>query len=370
MHTRWILTMATSAAVVLGTAGTASAAVINRTPEPSSHADDGTVYNSVRIGGRLFIGGSFTRVDGQARGRLAALDASTGSLTSFRLDVDGTIEALATDGQNMLFIGGKFNYVGGVRRNNIAAINVSTGTVTSFNPSPNGKIRSLDHISGKVVFGGGFTTAGGVAVTNLAAADAGSGAVDQGFPSADGVVYTVRTSGSKIYVGGEFARVAGTTRPRVAALSASGQLLAYRAALTAPVYDLDEDAAGVFLAVGGGTSNGNALVKTTTDGAEVWRVTTDGNMQSVEVVGDTVYAAGHFNYMCGTTINGCGSRTAAKKALTAAAGGTSPNASAWARFNSALGVWDFTEASGNLYALGVFTKVNGANVPRIARFAI
>ena len=60
--------------------------------------------------------------------------------------------------------------------------------------------------------------------------------------------------------------------------------------------------------------------------------------------------------------------TSAKKAFVADAGGTTPNARAWATFNSALGVWDLTAAGTNLYALGVFTTVNGKSAPRIARF--
>ncbi|MGI8888569.1 MAG: hypothetical protein ACR2GB_06305 [Nocardioidaceae bacterium] len=40
------------------------------------------------------------------------------------------------------------------------------------------------------------------------------------------------------------------------------------------------------------------------------------------------------------------------------------------KFNSALGVFDFTAASGNLYALGDFTTVNGDSHPHIARFVL
>ena len=368
MYIRPLLAVATSAALVLGTATAGQAAVLNRTPEPSAHAGNGTVFNSVQVGSRLYIGGSFTSVDGQPRVRLAALDAASGDLTSFRVDVDGDIAALATDGAGTLFIAGKFNYVGGVRRNNIAAVDVSTGEVTDFDPAPNGIVRSLDYTGGRVVFGGGFTTVDGTAATYLAAADADTGALDGGFPNADGVVYAVRAAGGDVYVGGEFSRIDGTSRSRVAALSSSGSLLGYRATLGAPVYDIAVDSAGVFLAVGGGLPNGNSLYKTTSSGTTVWKVATDGNLQSVEVVGDTVYAAGHFNNLCGSTTNGCGNTTAAKKAFVTDAGGSAPNARAWARFNTALGVWDLTEAGGSLYALGEFTKVNGKTWPRIARF--
>jgi hypothetical protein len=124
----------------------------------------------------------------------------------------------------------------------------------------------------------------------------------------------------------------------------------------------------VFLAVAGGLPAGNSLYKTTSTGAEVWQVATDGNLQAVAVVNGTVYAGGHFGSICGSTTSGCGNTTVAKKAFVADAGSATPNARAWAKFNSALGVWDLTPAGTNLYALGVFTTVNGKSAPRIARF--
>lgn len=368
MIVRSLIAMASGVTLVLVAAPPAQAATIDRTPESSSHADDGTVYNSVQVGGRLFVGGTFTRVDGATRNRLAVLNASSGQLDSLRVDVDGEVTSLATDGNGTVFIGGKFNTVNGVRRNNLAAISASSGAVTSFDPSPKGIVRSLDYADGKVVFGGGFTTVGSTPVTYLAAASASSGALVSGFPSADGVVYVVKTSGASVFVGGEFSRVGGVSRGRVAQLSTSGTVLAYRTTPGSPVYDLAVDSTGVYLATGGGLPGGNSLYKTTSSGGIVWQVPTDGNMQTVEVIGDTVYAGGHFNNICGSTERECTSPTRAKKAFTASTTGTTPNPRPWARFNSALGVWDLTAAGGNLYALGVFTKVNGAAVPRIARF--
>ncbi|HEY7719897.1 MAG TPA: hypothetical protein VH915_14135 [Pedococcus sp.] len=369
MNIRALSALVTSTVVVTATATAGHAAELNRSPEPSSHADNGVVTNSVQVGDDLFIGGTFTSVDGQPRVRLAALDAATGELTSFRVDVDGEVTALATDGVDTLFLAGKFNHVDGVRRNNLAAVDVPTQTVTAFNPSPKGIVRSLDHVAGRVVFGGGFTKVGSTAVPYLAAADAATGALVGGFPSADGVVYTVRAVSGNVWVGGAFSRVGGLSRPRVAVLSSGGQVLAYRTSPGGPVHDLAVDGTGAYLALGGGLPTGNSLLKTTAAGDEVWRVTTDGNLQAVEILGDTVYAAGHFNHLCGTTTSGCGSPTTARKTFVVDTGGSAPNARSWARFNTAKGVWDVTAAGGNLYALGEFTKVNGTTWPRVARFA-
>ena len=102
----------------------------------------------------------------------------------------------------------------------------------------------------------------------------------------------------------------------------------------------------------------------------MWQVQTDGNVQAVDVVpGSTkIYAGGHFDNLCLPSTTGTSCPTAnlspAKKTFTVedSTGVTQP----WVTFNSPLGVWDLTNAGGNLYALGVFTKP----VARIARFQI
>lgn len=366
MYLRFVLTATATAALVVGSATVGDAAVLSPTPVSSSHAADGTVYASVQVGSRLFVGGSFTSVDGTRRWRLAALDAATGRLdTSFRAAVDGDVRSLASDGRT-LFIGGKFTQVNGVARKNLAAVNASTGAVGSFNPAPSGMVRGLAYSGGKVFFGGGFTKVGGTAVNYLAAADAATGAVNRAFPGADAPVNVVKAVGGNVWIGGDFAHIGTATRSKVAAVTTSGGVLGYQTTVGGPVDDLAVDSTGVFLAVGGGGSTGNSLSKTTSTGVRVWQVFTDGDVQAVEVVGGTVYAGGHFGFLCGSPASGC--TKSAKKSFVADAGGTTPNARAWATFNSPLGVWDLMAAGTNLYALGVFTTVNGKSAPRIARF--
>jgi len=369
MYLRSILTATTAALLIVGSATTGNAAVISPTPLSSSHADDGTVYTSVQVGTRLFVGGSFTSIDGIRRVHLAALNAATGRLdTSFSADVDGDVRSLASDGR-ILFIGGKFTQVRGVARKNLAAVDTSTGAVVgSFNPAPSGMVRGIDYSGGKVFFGGGFTKVGGTAVSYLAAVNATTGAVDRAFPGADAAVNVVKAVGGNIWVGGDFGHIGTSVRTNVATLSIGGGLLGYSTTVGGPVNDLAVASTGVFLGVGGELPGGNSLYKTTLTGAKVWQVATDGDLQAVEVVGGTVYAGGHFGFLCGSTTAGCTNARAMKKAFVADAGGTTPNARAWAQFNSALGVHDLRVVGTNLYALGVFTTVNGKSAPRIARF--
>ncbi|MGA8980400.1 MAG: hypothetical protein WB473_14930, partial [Pedococcus sp.] len=120
MRTRPLAALALGAALTLVVATPALAAV-SRTPAPSSTAV-GPVLNSVEAGGRLYIAGSFTKVDNTSHQGLAALDAATGVRESgFRVDVVGTVNALATDG-TVIYLGGDFTSVGGVPRKNLAAV--------------------------------------------------------------------------------------------------------------------------------------------------------------------------------------------------------------------------------------------------------
>jgi len=370
MQGRVFRALGVAAALAVVTATAAVAAPVDRTPESSAHADDGNVEASVAVGGRLLVGGTFTQVDGQVHNRLAALDAGNGALDpSFDVTVDGEVAALATDGTTV-FIGGKFNTVGGVRRNNLAAIDATTGEVRAgFNPAPTGMVRALGYLGGQLYLGGSFSSVAGTNAAYLAAVDASSGALVTGFPHADAPVHAITVAGTLVYVGGEFNSVGATARSRVAVLNGSGTLQSYKTSSIPPVYDIAVDPSGVYLATAGGLPTGNSLYKTTSGGAKVWQVATDGNLQTVLLVGDTVYAGGHFGLVCGTTTSGCGNTTIARKAFVADTAGSTPNARAWAKFNTALGVFELTEAGSNVYALGVFTKVNGKVVPRIARFA-
>ncbi|MBK7369808.1 MAG: putative Ig domain-containing protein [Candidatus Eisenbacteria bacterium] len=59
--------------------------------------------------------------------------------------------------------------VGGQPRSRAAAVNPSTGAVTSWNPAPNGTVRSIAVAPADVLLGGAFTGLGSVASGNLAA---------------------------------------------------------------------------------------------------------------------------------------------------------------------------------------------------------
>ena len=79
--------------------------------------------------GTVFIGGTFTSVNGVATARLAKLDLATGALVkTFKSDSNGEIKTMARYG-NRLFVGGTFTKLKGAARSNLAEISAATGTV-------------------------------------------------------------------------------------------------------------------------------------------------------------------------------------------------------------------------------------------------
>ena len=129
-------------------------------------------------GTRIFVGGSFTQVNGQNRYRLAALDAATGQLVAgWNVVADARVRALAVSGGN-LYLGGIFGTISGQPRTRLAAVSVSSGAVLAWAPTADAEVLAMTAPPGsaKVVIGGRFTTVSGASAYGLAALDATSGA--------------------------------------------------------------------------------------------------------------------------------------------------------------------------------------------------
>jgi hypothetical protein len=79
----------------------------------------------------VYLGGAFTRVNGQIRKHLASFSPS-GSLLPFSADIDQPVLALAHSApHNKLLVGGAFDWVNGVRSHALVGLNPSTGSTVS-----------------------------------------------------------------------------------------------------------------------------------------------------------------------------------------------------------------------------------------------
>jgi hypothetical protein len=238
-------------------------------PTVSSVSPGGGVRALARDGNRLYVGGRFEIVNGQPRGNLAVVDATTGALlTSFAPIVAGTIEKLEVFGTT-LYVAGSFDAINGQARSGLAAFAASTGALLPWAPGVTSRIvrdfaitdgttmiavgadvRRFDINTGAalplvapgftaaplfeveviddsiVVVGGTFTTLTSNGQTieraHLVAFNPATGEVSAWAPNPSEPVDAMDTLGTTLYVGGSFARVGTDVRGGAAAFNMSG----------------------------------------------------------------------------------------------------------------------------------------------------
>jgi hypothetical protein len=101
-------------------------------------SSDRGVFDLTLAGGRLWVGGSFARVDGTPAGNLVALDPATGARAALPVPVlDNGVNAVdASDGG--LYVGGQFFMTDAVRAHGFAALDAETLLpIPSFTPRRN-----------------------------------------------------------------------------------------------------------------------------------------------------------------------------------------------------------------------------------------
>jgi hypothetical protein len=214
-------------------------------PAPGFATVDGPVVAVAGDGqGGWYIGGSFTTAGTQSRQGLAHILAD-GSLDSGWNPApvygniwghgDNQITAIAVSG-GKVYVAGSFTRIGGQNRTSLAALD-ATGAATSWDPSegPLGKPTYMGVINslavsphGRTVYvGGDFSfTAGRQAVYGLVALDATTGTVNTGWspnPSDEVHALAVSSDGKTVYVGGDFQTIGsnGAALPYLAAVGSN-----------------------------------------------------------------------------------------------------------------------------------------------------
>ncbi len=149
-----------------------------------------TVRAVVQLGGKVVQGGLFSTVTapgsatGLSRSNLYAADAVTGAIDpGFAPAVDGAVAALLTGPPSLpgtVFIGGSFSHVNGTAVKGVALLSLSDGSLVAGFGSPilNGVVNSLTMAGSRLLIGGTFNKVGGLAHAGLASVNATTGAVD------------------------------------------------------------------------------------------------------------------------------------------------------------------------------------------------
>jgi hypothetical protein len=250
----------------------------------------------------VFAGGTFTGINSQTRTRLAALDATTGALTTWNPVISGTtavVSSLAATATEVYVGGTLFSTVGGLTRNGAFSV-TSAGAVSSWNPNANGSVNALAIDGSTIYLGGAFTTVGGTARNRVASVTSTAGALNAWNPSASGIVYALLIDGSTLYVGGAFATISAVTRNGIASYDTStGTISAWAPGGTVSVYSLNSFggliyAGGTFTSIGGQTRSKIAALNTGASTATTWNPSASTDVNAIAAYGSTIYAGGIF----------------------------------------------------------------------------
>ena len=356
-------------AVVATLPGDTAGAAVGVSAQPAATASaNGRVNAAVQIGSTVYIGGSFTEIrrpDGTTvtRNRLAAINVSTGDVTSWNPDANGTVLALAksSDGSR-IFAGGDFTVIKGKSRARLAKIYSDTGGISSWNPGASSSVRALAVKSSSVFVGGTFSTVKGVTVNGLAKVSGSSGSVSSDFkPRPNGGVRSLALAhdGSRLYVGGNFTTIGGSSRRYLAAVSTtSGSAKSWAPNPDFVVFSVAAGPEGSRIYAGGAGTGGRLAAYKTSGGSRVWEESFDGDVNAVAVTANAVYAGGHFHQVDGSSRE----KLAAFDGATGSLDGWNPGA------DSITGVYAVHAGSGHLWTGGDFTVIGGRTQPRFADF--
>jgi hypothetical protein len=323
----------------VGTVGRSYAAHIlaNGSVDDWNPKPNNTVHAFAVSGSTVYIGGSFTTIQGSSggpytRNRLAAVDATTANPTAWNPNLNSTVQDLLVSGSSV-YAGGDFTTIQGssggpYTRRRLAEIDTTTANPSAWNPDVTGGTLHRIGISGSTLYAGGnFTTiqgaSGGPYTRNrLAAIDLATGTPTTWAPNANGEVYALAVSGSSVYAGGYFTSIPGTSGGPYA-------------------------------------RNYIAEIDMTTGNPTAWDPNANTYVYAIAVSGSTVYAGGYFSSLQGSSGGPYGrNRIAAIDATTA-------NPTAWnPKAND--GVVDLAVYGSTVYAGGVFYSMGGYSRNRLA----
>jgi Domain of unknown function (DUF5122) beta-propeller len=303
-----LLAVAVAIAASVALSGPAGA-VVSDDPDDGTCETNGRVYAVAYLGGTIYLGGSFTAVDGTTRNRLAACDAATGNLLGWNPNANGVVRALkVSPAGTRVYVGGDFTAVGGAARARVAALSPSSGGAFGWSPYVNDSVKAVTTSnSGATVYvGGDFDSAEGAGRRRLAAFNATSGNISTTFkPSisngtgnfATVLSMDVSPNNQTLYFSGDFALVNGASRRNAAAVSTGiATLRAWSPASTAAIAaDLTVSASGNTVFVGGRSSGGYVQAYgPTAGGTPVWNVATNGDVEALAISSSILYVGGHF----------------------------------------------------------------------------
>jgi hypothetical protein len=349
-----------------------------------SNKESGRVDDLLRVGRRLFVAGNFTELSNHAgrvvgRSYLASVRAGTGRIGGFAPRIDGRVFALAR-AHGLLFVGGSFSSVNGHARHNLAAFSLRTGRLSRRvrDLHIRGTVEALAATRRAVYVGGSFSSVSGRSRAKLAKLTRRGGRyrVARGWrPQANAVVRAiVVVSSRRVVAAGDFTAVSGRHEPYIVALGgrSRGRVKRWADHPDAQILDLARAGKAIYAAEAG--PGGTALRYGAGRGRLKWFYKTDGNVQAVTVIGRSPVFGMHGDNVAPRKNRdmsefGDTRRIERHKIFMLTRRGRlrrwNPDLTSTA---GVLGVWALCAGGGNVYAGGDFTVVHGVKQERLAIF--
>ena len=268
----------------------------------------GSVSAIAVAGSVVYVGGDFSSVVAprgsklapRPRHNLAAFDLVTHKLLGWRASTDGPVNALAIHGTR-LYIGGSFTQVNGRKHLRLAAVSLGRGRLARWHAAADAAVRALIATRTRLYVGGEFHRLAGGDRHRLGAVSIGTGRLVRSWhPVVSGPVRALALSprGSRLFVGGDFKTVSTVASRHLAAVST-------RSGAASRSWPLHPDYPVLALAVrrtslyvGGGGNGGQLAAFALPSARRRWTQLTDGDVAAVTVFRSTVYAGGHFDNVC------------------------------------------------------------------------
>lgn len=267
----------------------------------------GEIFTSASDGnGGWYLGGNFSKIGTDTFYNAVHVKSDNSIDMNWIPVVNGTVRTLSLQG-DYIYIGGTFTSVNGVTRNNIARVDKSTGAIDSdWDPSANNDVFCIATYSGGLIVGGKFTNIGNASRNHIAKfSDASDDADPTWNPNANGSVRSIIKIDTNIYASGEFDQIDGKN---IAYLCKIGFVSGIANISWNPkpdyyVYSIAADATdlyfvGTFTKVGLITRNRAAKVSLSSGSLDPnWNPSADNIILSVAVNSNYVFLAGYFEFL-------------------------------------------------------------------------
>lgn len=296
---------------------TLAAGALSAAADPGTWGFNGRVSAIHRSGGIVYVGGEFTQIISptgatQAANHVAAFDASTLQPTTWRPSVSGNVFALASSGDgSTIYIGGEFTSVQGTSRVNFAAVS-SAGALLPWKSNANGSVRAFAVSGSTVYMGGAFRKVQTVDRLGLAAINGTNGSLLTWSPSVTipgtttvPIVRGLALANGDVAAVGKFTSANGPgeapqSEPNQARFDAgTGVRKPWADNYAFLSYGIVTDGTNYYVGAGG---PGGSILRYGPTGGQSWRVSTDGDVQAIELFEGQVIAGGHFLLTSGKDI--------------------------------------------------------------------